>query len=191
MATILRCGGPKCVLARGTLTGQQGFTVSITLVHSAQALAPGQEVVVACGPAGRRVALLARFGELRDGHAVFVRLSPWRPTDTRAFPRFTTSLHAFIAAADVLVHATVVDISLGGMAIEAEGRVEADSILARIDDGDDSSPPLPCSVVRKRRDGESTRLHVEFGVLSSEATSFVERLVRVACMTAESWRLAS
>jgi len=175
-ATILRRDTAKSILAEGTYGGQQGFNVWLTLDPAAHPLEPGQDVMIACGPTGERVALLARLREVRDGRAVFLRQSPWRAVDTRAFPRFATSLQAWLPAGQHLLPATIVDISLGGMAIEVGGQFETASVDVQLGD-EPASPRLPCLVVSKRQREDLTVLHLEFGILSDEAAARVERLV--------------
>ncbi len=132
--------------------------------------------MIACGPIGERVALLARVRDVGDGRAVFVRQSPWRAVDTRSFPRFPTNVPAVLVVGDERINGTVVDVSLGGMAIEVEQPIEAESLDVRI--GEDGEPSLlPCLVVSKQQRPDRTVLHVEFGILGDEAAVCVERLV--------------
>jgi PilZ domain len=179
-AAILRRDTRKSVLSEGTFGGQQGFSLWVQLDPGVSScVEPGQEVIVACGPVGERVALLARVRDVREGRAALVRQSPWRPVDTRSFPRFATSMPAALLSGGESFSATVLDISLGGMAIEVREPLHAEAIEVQLA-GDGESLRLPCLVVSRSQPPGANVLHVEFGILSPEAASRLNLLVAKA-----------
>src|SRR5690242_17393068 len=109
VVVTLRGGGAAC---EGEFVSQRAFT--ITLALGAPPYAEGDDVLIACGPVGSRVAALARFVSRSEGRARFARQSAWRAVDTRSHQRYRTSMRASIRRTEGNLHATVLDVSRGG-----------------------------------------------------------------------------
>ena len=176
-ATILSRDGAKSVLAQGTYGGSQGLGAWVDLDAPDHRLEPGQGIIIASGPIGARVALLASIRDVRERRVTLVRQSPWRKVDTRTFPRFGTSRAAVVFAAGETLKARIADISLGGMALEVNSPVAFDSFDVR---PEGESSRLPCLVVGKQERTGLVLLHLEFGILDREGVACVGRLVAVA-----------
>lgn len=164
----------RTFLATAAYGGQQGFNIWLTVIEIAAPLEPGTDVMLTCGPAGERVAMLARFREIRGDRATFVRQSPWRSVDTRAYPRFKTNLEASVLVRGTVTPARILDLSLGGMAIEVPSALGADSVEVQ---AGPHAPRIPCMVVSSHDKDGAHRLHVEFGILGDVESTFIERLV--------------
>lgn len=77
------------------------------------------DVILACGDPGERVAALARFKQADGPTAIFMRLRPWRARwIIRSYVRYYTHARATIRRKTGNLRASVVDISLGGLALE-------------------------------------------------------------------------
>lgn len=173
-ARIIRRDPDKTALATASYGGQQGFNVWCTVEGEVAALEPGTDVIITCGPVGERVAMLARIRDIRGNRVTFVRQSPWRSVDTRAFPRFDTDIEASVFVRGEVMAARIVDLSLGGMAIEVGAPLSADSIEVQVGA---AAPPVSCIVVSAHDKNGKRVLHVEFGMLGDLERTYIEKLV--------------
>ncbi len=189
LACASRRGIANPATCDGTFIGQRAFTVSIS-IDGACPFEPGDDVLIAAGPVGERLAALARFNHGKDGTAVFNRLSPWRPVDSREHPRFRTQMRANVRRKAGNIHGTVLDVSRGGIALavdEAPGLAHFDVRVGTTH----GSPYLPCRLVSQReRDGQLV-LHIRFGELDAMSAAYVDRLVGSLCEAMEPALLAS
>jgi hypothetical protein len=175
--------------ASGVLQHARGFQMAIE-IGVACPFEPGDDVLVTCGDLGNRVATLARFKSMDGRSAVFTRLSPWRRVDTRSYVRYTTHARATIRRKIGNMHATVVDISLGGLALEVAERPGAARVDVRIGTRY-GAPYLPCRVISQRDHGGRVVLHLGFETLDAQSRSYVERLIAELCTAFEPSLLAS
>ena len=187
-ATVLRRGIPAGDVCVGSFVAEHAFNVSIEFEGLPSFIEPGQEVVIACGPIGKRVVLLARFRELRGTRAMFVRQSPWRPVDARLYRRYRTAISATLDAGGEPQPGRIVDISLGGAAVECE----ASRSVRRISLSFEGMPEqLRCRVVNQdERDGHRV-LHLQFEALSDAGRAHVRHLVEALGAEVEAELLAS
>lgn len=94
----------------------------------------GDEIIVAFGPPEHRFVALAKVkAETVDGTRL-MRQSPWRPLNTRAFPRVDTSVPIAVTWGDVEYVGRTVNLSFGGAALGLEGLPEGETILVRLAD---------------------------------------------------------
>jgi len=171
---VLRRGTPAGEVCAGSFVAGQAFNVTIELESLPPVLEPGQEVVIACGPVGKRVVLLARFREMRGAHAIFIRQSPWRPVDARLYPRYRTAITATLDSGDEQQQGRIIDISFGGAAVECEGSRHPRTVTLLFDGVPGG---LPCRVVNQDQADGHRVLHLQFESLASAARSHVQHLV--------------
>ncbi len=141
---------------------------------------PGEEVALIAGEPGARFVSLGRLLQARANVASFEVVAPWKPLDLRATPRYPTRIAVEVRS--VLGQSrqpgTIIDISLGGMAVEVAtkpgGREVA--IVTRLAA---YSATLPCEIVGTSRGQDSTTLHLKFGELTAAQRAFVRNLVAV------------
>jgi hypothetical protein len=175
--------------AAGLLEQARGFQVALAMLGECP-FEPEDDVMIACGELGQRVAALARFKHLAGSTAVFMRLSPWRAVDTRSYVRYRTNARANIRRKSGNIHGTVVDISLGGLALEVEHVPGGASLEVRVGTRH-GAPYLPCRVIRQREHDGHTVLHVAFERLEAQSQLYVERLIAELCNALEPALLAS
>lgn len=187
-AAILRRGVPAGEVCSGSFVAQQAFNISIELESLPTALEPGQEVVIACGPVGKRVVLLARFREMRGTRAIFIRQSPWRPVDARLYPRYRTAITATVDSGADQQPGRIIDISIGGAAVECEGSRHPRTVNLTFEGVPGS---LPCRVVKQDHADGHQVLHLQFESLASAARSHVQHLVENLGAEVEAGLLAS
>ena len=189
LTTLIQRGVPSPLSAEGTFAGQRGFQFMVAF-SGACPFTEDEDVLLACGEMGYRIAALARFKELRGTTAVFSRLSPWRAVDSRTHPRFRTQMRANLRRKIGNLHGTVLDISRGGLSLaiaEVPGGVDFDVRVGTRH----GSPYLPCRLVTQReRDGD-TVLHLRFEPLDKQGSDYVERLIGELCAAVEPGLLAS
>jgi hypothetical protein len=167
----------------------RGFQVAMAMLGVCP-FEPEDDVMIACGELGQRVAALARFKHLAGSTAVFTRLSSWRAVDTRSYVRYRTNARANIRRKSGNLRATVVDISLGGLALEVEELPGPARLEVRVGTRH-NAPYLPCRVIRQREHDGHTVLHAAFEPLDVRSRSYVERLVAELCSALEPALLAS
>ena len=94
----------------------------------------GDEIILAFGPPEYRFAALAKVkAETAEGTR-FMRQSPWRPLNTRAFPRVDVSVPIAVTWADVEFVGRTVNLSFGGAALGLEGLPVGETIYVRLAD---------------------------------------------------------
>jgi hypothetical protein len=189
LTSVVQRGVASPVSAEGTFAGQRGFQVMVTFTGGCPFTAE-EDVLLACGEMGGRIAALARFKELRGSNAVFSKLSPWRPVDTRSHPRFQTHMRANVRRKTGNLHGTIVDISRGGLSLAVDEVPGGAAFDVRVGTRH-GSPYLPCRLLsRQERDGH-TVLHLRFESLDAPSGAYVERLVGELCTAMEPGLLAS
>ncbi|MCL6644670.1 MAG: PilZ domain-containing protein [Dehalococcoidia bacterium] len=132
---------------RGTLVADRLFAIVLAVPHAPWSY--GDDVIVSVGERGSTVAALARFREARPGQAVFTRQSPWRPFNRRAFARYTVSIAAAVTAPPARYPAAIVDVSLGGCAIQVPEPPPGGDAAVFLD-WPGIPGPIPVTVVRHR-----------------------------------------
>lgn len=189
-------GAPAAVIPRGdapggsgTLAAERLFTVD--LAADDVPWQHGDDVIISVGEPGSAVAALARFREARPGHAIFTRQSPWRPFDRRAFARYRVRLDVLIPAPPGPIHAAIIDLSLGGCAVEALAPPPAEAPVALTLLEPSHLPPFPAAVVRSRPAGEGLHLwHLRFEPLEPRARAFLQDLVAALAAALEAGEAA-
>jgi hypothetical protein len=170
-----RTGGknPWCF---GVLGTARGFVIEVAITGICP-LEPHDDVILAGGPTGSRMAALARFREMRGDTAVFKRMSPWRPVDTRAFVRFPVELRTVVVGEheDSPRHGFTIDLSRGGLAVLIDGTLDSESIDVAF--GDANTPYISCRVVGQRRATEGTILHLAFAGMGAPEKACIDALV--------------
>jgi hypothetical protein len=164
----------------GVLAEVSGFSVFVET--SGCPWSQGDDVIVACGPLGNRVGSLARFREQRGQKAVFIRQSPWRPLNRRAFERFPAELAAKWASGDDWKPGIVADVSHGGLALVVTSEPSVDTIRVQLEAGS-SATTLVGNIVGRGGNAPATVLHLEFEDLSPEANAFLGDLVTRLAMS--------
>lgn len=159
---------------QGVLEANRGFSVYVTT--SERTWRPGDEVVLACGAMGRRVAALARFRDYGEGLAIFFRQSPWRPFDRRLLERYRVQLSATLGDGGELVPVTVTDISMGGAAVLVAATPGAARISLRITTAS-GEMVLPAGVAGGHAEEAGTVLHLRFEDVTPESALVLETLV--------------
>ncbi|WP_322795137.1 PilZ domain-containing protein [Tepidiforma sp.] len=191
-----RVGAPAAVIPRGGAPGGHGTLAAERLftIDLAAADIPwqyGDDVIISVGEPGAAVAALARFREARPCHAIFTRQSPWRPFDRRAFARYRVRLEVLIPAPPGPIHAAIVDLSLGGCAVEAPAPPPPGSPVALTLLETSHLPPFPAAVVRSRPAGEALHLwHLRFEPLEPRARTFLQDLVAALAAALQSGEAA-
>lgn len=181
-------GAPATVIPRGEAAGGLGtlladrlFAVILAVPHAPWQ--PGDDVIISVGEQGQTVAALARFREARPGQAIFTRQSPWRPFDRRTFERYPVSIAANVADPPHRYPATVVDVSLGGCAIET-GTAPPEDAAALALEWSGLPAPLTVTLVRARPTGpDRFTWHLRFRLLTPAAATFLGELI--AALAAE------
>ncbi len=159
---------------QGVLEANRGFSVYVTT--SERAWRPGDEVVLACGAMGRRVAALARFRDYGEGRAIFFRQSPWRPFNRRLLERYRVQLSATLGDGDRAVPVTVTDISMGGAAVLVAATPDTARTLLRVTTPTGEAV-LPVAVAGGHAEASGTVLHLRFEDVTPEAALVIETLV--------------
>lgn len=164
-ATVLAAKGHRIVVRF-----QPGFTVEL----DASAL-------VICGRIGNRFVASARCSGTKDGVFGFQLALPWRPFDGRLAPRYEMSLQAEVRSVLGGSRQTgrLVDISLGGAAVEVSVRPGGKSLELGLTSGGFSSR-LPCEVMNTTGEEGAVVLHLRFEALAPPQIAFLRRLVAVA-----------
>jgi hypothetical protein len=184
-------GAPATVIPRGDAPGGRGTLLAdrlfaVTLSIPDAPWQHGDEVIVSVGDRGATVAALARFREARPGQAVFTRQSPWRPFNRRAFERYGVSISAAVAVPSQRLPATVVDVSLGGCALELDAPPPAGAEHVELD-WPASPGPITARLVRHRPVGPARYAwHLRFDPLTPGAAAFLSELVATLAATLES-----
>jgi hypothetical protein len=172
--SIMPRGEPARAHGQGVLEANRGFSVYVTT--SEHNWRPGDEVVVACGAMGRRVAALARFRDYVEGRAVFFRQSPWRPFNRRLLERYRVSLSATLGHAAGAVAVTVVDISMGGAAVLVGVTPDAARTTLSIVTADGEAE-LPVAITGGHAESPGLVLHLRFEDVTPEAALVLETLI--------------
>lgn len=175
-------GAPATVIPRGDGPGARGTLIAdrlfaITLAVPGSPWQYGDDVIISVGERGETVAALARFREARPGQAVFTRQSPWRPFNRRAFERYRVSIAADLAAPPHRYPATVVDVSLGGCAVETGTPPPGDATPLTLE-WPGLPAPLTVAIVRTRETAPGRfTWHLRFEPLTPAAEAFLRELV--------------
>jgi hypothetical protein len=166
-------GGPWC---EGILHASRGFVVEVTF-EGRWPLKDGQDVILASGSPGNRVAALARFWLVKGNAAIFKRMSPWRPVDTRAFTRFAVQLRAHVRddSGNNRWTGATIDLSLGGLAVTVPGTVGSGIVEVAL--GGPDAPFLPCRVVGVDEEDDGTVLHLAFISAGEAERAVIQSLV--------------
>ena len=159
---------------QGVLEANRGFSVYLTT--SERAWRPGDEVVLACGAMGRRVAALARFRDYGEGRAIFFRQSPWRPFNRRLLERYRVQLSATLGDGGEVVPVTVTDISMGGAAVLVAATPGSARTSLHITTSAGEAV-LPVGVAGGHAEEAGTVLHLRFEDVTPEAALVLETLV--------------
>lgn len=160
---------------QGVLEASRGFSIYVTTPD--RAWHAGDEVVLACGAMGRRVAALARFRDYAEGRAVFSGQSPWRPFNRRLLERYPVHLSATLDSSGLAVPVTVTDISMGGAAVlVAATPDDARALLLRVTTSAGEAV-LPVAVAGGHADQAGTVLHLRFEDMTPEAALVIETMV--------------
>jgi hypothetical protein len=181
--TVMARDGSDTAYGHGVLESARGFSVYISTPDCPWQ--PGEEVVLACGALGRRVAALARFREHTGSRASFSRQSPWRPFNRRTLERYATNLAATLGegpGTDVLV----TDISMGGAAVlVVETPASVKTPLRLTTPAGDCV--LPVAIVGGHGDEAGTVLHLRFEEVTPEAALVLQGFVSslVAALVSE------
>jgi hypothetical protein len=165
-------GAPWC---KGTLGASRGFVIEVE-VEGSWPLNGGEDVILASGPTGSRVAALGRYWRRQGNTAMFKRMSPWRPVDTRAFTRFAVQLRAHVrddSGANSWKGSTI-DVSLGGLAVAVSGTIGSEIVEVAL--GDEQSF-IPCRIVGTRETDDGTVLHLSFANAGAPEHEFIQALV--------------
>jgi hypothetical protein len=172
--SVMPRGEPGGAHGQGILEAIRGFSVSVTTPE--RTWQTGDEVVLACGAMGRRVAALARFRDYGDGRAIFFRQSPWRPFNRRLLERYRVQLSATLDADGDVVPVTVTDISMGGAAVlvAATPGAARTSLHLRTSAGE---ALLPVGIAGGHAEGSGTVLHLRFEDVPPGAALVLETLV--------------
>ncbi len=171
--TVMPRGESSVAYGQGVLQSSRGFSVYIATGDCPWQ--PGDEVVLACGALGRRVAALGRFREHGDGQAIFSRQSPWRPFNRRSLQRYTTSVAATLGQ-EPEIDVTVTDISMGGAAVlVAETPADVKTWLRMATPAGECA--LPVAIVGGHGDEAGTILHLRFEEVTPEAALVLQGFV--------------
>lgn len=159
---------------QGVLEACRGFSIYVTTPD--RAWHAGDEVVLACGAMGRRVAALARFRDYAEGRAVFSRQSPWRPFNRRLLERYPVHLWATLDGSGQATPVIITDISMGGAAVLVAATPDAARTLLRV-----TTPAgeavLPVAVAGGHAGEAGTVLHLRFEDMTPEAALVIETIV--------------
>ncbi|MCL4243462.1 MAG: PilZ domain-containing protein [Dehalococcoidia bacterium] len=172
--SVMPRGASATGYGQGVLEACRGFSIYVA-THD-RAWRAGDEVVLACGAMGRRVAALARFRDYGQEQAVFSRQSPWRPFNRRVLERYPVHISATLDGPGQAVPVAVTDISMGGAAVLVSETPDAARSLLRL-----TTPAgqavLPVAVAGGHADEAGTVLHLRFEDMAPEAALVVETLV--------------
>ena len=185
--TVMQRGVGSPLSWDGVFETQRGFQIAVRGTAECP-FETEEDVLLASGPLGNRLASLARFKGLNAGRAIFTKLSPWRPVDTRADPRYRTHMSAFVRGESVEVAASVLDVSAGGAALamecDIEPRTGTEMLDVKIGTRPDA-PYLPCRVISRSDGGAAKLLHVRFGTMTVQAHAYVSQLIGELCAALE------
>lgn len=188
-ATIVMQRGAGSPLSwEGVFAGQRGFQIAVNCPGDCP-FEEEEDVLLASGKLGSRIAALARFKGIHGGRAIFTKLSPWRPVDTRANPRYRTSMSAIARYEGGEFPAVVLDISLGGAALSAEAAPGVQALQVCIGSRP-GTPFLPCRVVARQEKCGAEVLHIRFGTMSVQANAHITQLIGDLCASLEPGLLA-
>jgi hypothetical protein len=169
-----RSNASSVVSGGGVLAEVSGFSVFVQTAECPWS--PGDYVIVACGPLGNRVGALARFREQRGERAVFIRQSPWRPLNRRAFERFPAELAAQWTAGSEWKPGIVADVSHGGLALVVTSEPGPGFIRVRLEAGT-ATTTMVANIVGRSGTVPAAILHLEFEHLSAETGVFLGDLL--------------
>ena len=181
--TVMQRGVGSPLSWEGSFDRQRGFQIAV----NGSDVCPfelEEDVLLASGRIGSRLASLARFKGLHGGRAIFTKLSPWRPVDTRANPRYRTQMSAQVRDDSVDLPAVVLDVSLGGAALAMTAVPQGLMFEVKIGTRPDA-PFLPCRLVSRSEQGEAEVLHVRFGTMTVQSHASVAQLVGELCAALE------
>jgi hypothetical protein len=173
---VLPRGGDGAPWCKGTLGASRGFVIELE-VEGSWPLNGGEDVILASGPTGSRVAALGRYWRRQGNTAFFKRMSPWRPVDTRAFTRFAVQLRAHIrddSGANSWTGSTI-DVSLGGLSVAVSGTIGSEIVEVAL--GAASAPVIPCRIVSTDETGDGVILHLAFTNTGAREYEFIQSLV--------------
>lgn len=163
----------------GAVTGVRGDMLAVTFASPAGWESHG--VVLVAGERGSRQTARADVVQERGSVTVFKLSCGWQDFDVRANPRYPTNLDARVryVRAGVIGAGTVVDISLGGMAVIVPARPAGKEVEVTPRMGFYSAT-LPCEVSQAGACEGQALLHLRFAELSAQQRAFVRHLVAAA-----------
>ena len=161
------------IRADGRIAEVQRFFVNINFPDG-HPWTVGDEVILAFGPDEYRFAALAKVkGETPDGTR-FMRQSPWRPLNTRAFPRFAVEVSVSVNCGDTELAGMTTNLSFGGAALALQGLPEGDVVTVRLGELE----PIEAKVVTSGTEaGDPAR--IEFVEPTDEQLWDIESLILV------------
>lgn len=171
--TVTARDGSDTAYGQGVLESARGFSVYISTRDCPWQ--PGEEVVLACGALGRRVAALARLREHTGGRAIFSRQSPWRPFNRRSLERYATSVAATLGE-EPGMDVVVTDISMGGAAVlVAETPADVKTWIRMTTPAGECA--VPVAIVGGHGEDAGTVLHLQFEEVTPEAALVLQGFV--------------
>ena len=119
------------------------FMLSATFAN-AHPWSVGNELILSFGPENLRFAALVKVKDETGAATKFMRQSPWRPVNTRAFPRFDIeAMVAIRTPAEVEMFGWTSNVSFGGLAIRLDDHLEAETVSIRMG----SLEPMEATVI--------------------------------------------
>lgn len=139
---------------------------------------PGEEVALIVGVPGARSISLGRLLQARANVASFEVVSPWKAFDLRTSDRHGPGIAAEVRS--VLGQSrqagTIIDISLGGMAVEVAAKPGGREVVVVAQAGAFSAV-LPCEIVHTNRVENGVTLCLKYMELTATQLAFIRNLV--------------
>jgi hypothetical protein len=181
--------GDSVVVVQGTASGpfqQVGVIVSCddaaVFVQFKEAFHwdVDSRVIIVRDVGSPRVGAAARPILSTERVSAFQLIGDWGAFNLRSARRYPTAFRAKIHSThdgrtgDIMI----VDISIGGMAVEGDYSPDAEEVMVTIE-VDGVSASLPCKVVQSREQATRTQLHLRFKELAALKQAFVRSLVEL------------
>lgn len=184
LVAMLRDGSPP-VQGVGTALAADG-TMLAGRFECPPAWDAGHDVILVTSAAGVRRVAAAEIARVRGPVAVFRLSTPWRRFDGRANPRYAAGLKVEVRSmlGQMRQEGTVLDISLGGMAVAVATKPAGRQVEVIASSGPFGAT-LAAEVLANDAVNEQVILRLRFSDLSSSARSFVRNLVESARLAAE------
>jgi len=176
VSVIWRGSSPENV--RGRLHAIHGGGVSVQIAQPALPIEPQTEVMLVAGEIGNRLVAKARYFGCHSGLGLFGLVTRFHPFDLRGQTRYPVVAPAEVRSrlAQAWVSGRILDISLGGAAIEVGERPAGRRVEARLQLFGYSAT-LPCGVVDVGERGTRVVLHLKFEPLTHLQQAFVRNAV--------------